>query len=538
MKCFKNTLKSKIIFILIIILCFYSPAVYASTPETSELKDVLKTLYINVVPDKILDKDSPAEIIKEINDPYLQYFNYDEYLNYIKNINKNYTCLGISFDIVTEGIKVNGFTGNSSAYESGIRESDIIIEINGHNLSSLNFSGINDLVNGKVGTLLTLKVLRNDNILNYIAIRKPEYVPTVISNVVDNHIGYIDINSFSEKTADEFKNELYSLDKYNVDSYIIDLRNNPGGYLYSVLDIAGYFIGNKSAMVTLDRINKATTYYAVKQSRIVDKPVIVLIDNNTCSSAEVLAAALKEYNTALLIGQNTYGKGTEQGFVFLSTGNVVKLTVRKLLTPSKNFIDKAGISPDYDSGECDPLLTSELLLGKANNIFTGNYLISYFDNHKYEIDLEKARLPKFWSAFNKFFKQTHSNKGTYIADIKGKWITLSADYNSAPYSYLYPTYRALPVLSNVSPESKFAVSFNFDVGYTSISNKNIELINANTGERSELEFSGNGKPKTIQVNTSKPLLTGQSYYLVIHDNIISKGGKDMENGFICPINIK
>ena len=230
----KRRIKSLVIgfgFLLIFLFSFKFNA-YAAEP-IDEVRTVLKKFYVDEIPDSVLQKPTIDEIIKGLNDPYTDYFTKEEYGDFVNSINNDVVGIGIRVEYVPEGIKVISFSNDSPAKEAGMLEGDIIMGADGTSFSGLKEGEALKYIKGKEGTYVKLPVKRGNELHNFNVKRRAVHFNTVEGKITDGNVGYISINSFGEKTPDEFYNVLSSLEKSKSEAYIIDLRNNPGGYLSS-----------------------------------------------------------------------------------------------------------------------------------------------------------------------------------------------------------------------------------------------------------------------------------------------------------------
>ncbi|MEN6460361.1 MAG: S41 family peptidase, partial [Syntrophomonas sp.] len=273
------------------------------------------------------------------------YFTAQEYQEFINSLDQEFTGVGIYIDIVADGVKVVSVIKTSPAEAAGIKSGDLIITAGEQNLAGLAGEEAASILRGPIGSVVELTVKRGDNKISARITRQKIDVPTVTGEIIKGHTGYIDIDTFGINTGAEFGNVLDDLQKQGADNWIVDLRDNPGGFLNSAYQVAGYFIGNQTVIKTKAR-NVWTDVPAVKHEKIIDKPVILLINENSASSSEVVAAAVKDYNKGVLVGTTTYGKGTVQKLFKLSNGDFLKLTVDRFYSPNKHEINHVGVSPD------------------------------------------------------------------------------------------------------------------------------------------------------------------------------------------------
>jgi carboxyl-terminal processing protease len=190
-------------------------------------------------------------------------------------------------DITPDGVKITSLMEDSPAKEIGLKEGDLIIEADGHALAGLSSDEAASYLRGEEGTTLKIVIKRGTESLTFSIIRKEISVPTVVSDMLDGNIGYISISSFGENTAVEFKNELNKVDKLNPSSYIIDLRYNGGGYMDTAFAIASYFIGDNPVLNLQSRGMDPVVYYAPKSDKVINKPVIFLVNEYTASASDM-----------------------------------------------------------------------------------------------------------------------------------------------------------------------------------------------------------------------------------------------------------
>lgn len=370
--------KNKILGFLLAFILLISSTInaYAYTTETNtnidvinEVKSKLQGNYYTKVSDAVLQSTTLDDLFKALNDPYSAYFTSQEYDDFLGTVNSSFTGIGISVEVVAQGVKVTTVYDKTPAKTVGIKIGDIITGADGHALAGATTEEAVSYIKGEAGTSVSLVILRGTSTLNFTVTREQISLPTVIYKVLSNHIGYVQINVFGDKTTSEFKAAIDSLKKKKVDSYVIDLRSNPGGYLETALEIAGFFIGDKTAMQVKSNDSDNFDLYAYKQPYVIDKPVTFLTNEYSASASEVLSAAVKDYKKAFFIGKKTYGKGVAQQIMELSNNDWLKLTVFEFLSPKGKTINHVGVSPDLKVDETlasqDPVKVAQVLYSGA-----------------------------------------------------------------------------------------------------------------------------------------------------------------------------
>lgn len=509
---------------------------YADT-TLDEVKTLVKNYYVEQVPDSVIDSaKSVDELLKSLGDPHTMYFTADEYKNFVDSINNSFVGIGIRIDMVPEGVKVVSVFEGSPAARVGLAAGDIITEADGKSLAGLTPDAATSYIKGAEGTSVHIKVIRNGSKLEFDVLRESISAPTVEGKMLDGGTAYIYVSSFGEDTAEQFGKMLDTLGKSSPENYIIDLRDNPGGYLITALKMAGFFTGSKPALIVRDKWGNQDTYYASGEYKIIDKPVVFLINGNSASASEILTSVVKDYKKAFIVGTKSYGKGTVQSMFSLSDGSVLKLTVEKFFSPLGNEINKVGIKPDIDTGDADALAAAQLLMGKSKSPDKTGFLKLEKDGRSFEINLSMARKPEYWPAFNKIL-ESRSSGSKIMVGCKNGWTNVQDKSQNDLTSLYFPGYKSMADLNDVPVDKKFTVKFNANVDAESIKNEDVELINSETGERTELKFE-NIDSKTIRVIPKKPLEKGKKYYLIINNTIKGKSSQSMPQGAGIVINVK
>lgn len=496
----------------------FSFNVQAAGSILDEARSIIKDNYVTPVPDNTLNASSIEDIIKGLSDPYSEYFSKEQQEDFINAIDNKMYGIGIYMGIVPEGVKVNSVIENSPAQEAGIKEGDIITSANGQSLAGLAADKAASYIKGEEGTKVSLEVKRGDGSQLFNVTRREISVPTVDGKIVNDHTAYIDIVSFGDDTSQLFTKKLQELRLKNPDNYIIDLRNNGGGYMATALDIAGNFIGENPAIVIEDRQGNRTSYLASDKGSVIDKPIIFLVNQYTASASEILSAAVKDYKKAFFVGTTTYGKGVAQQMFPLSDGSSLKLTVEKFYSPKGNTIQKVGITPDFDAKDVDSLAIAELFSGKCrSDVDKRGYVKVNVGGNDFEIDLNEAKDDKHWAAF-KYIISKASRDNVSIGTDKG-WVKAPTDYFDNTYKFLYSNYKDLDSLKSVPQNKVFTVTFNKNVNISTIKdNTDIELIDGETGERAAFQIL-KADNKKISIVPNENLKSGQTYYLKVKDVI-------------------
>lgn len=319
-----------------------------NTPE--ELDEFVRTYntinsnyYKKISKNKLIDSAIEG-MLNSLDDPYSEYMNKSDSMEFNETVNGEYSGIGITIVADDDAVKIVSIFDNSPAQKAGLKSGDEIIEVNDKDVRNKTTKQISEII--KKGNKIKIKVKRNSKEKEYTIKKGTVDIPSVSSKFVDedNKIGYISISIFSSNTYNEFKKALGNLEKNNMKSLIIDVRNNPGGHLDQVSNIIDLFLSKKDVMYQISTNKKKKKIYAATNSKR-KYNVSILINKNSASASEILAAAFKDSYNSRIIGINSYGKGSVQKQYKLSDGSSIKYTVKKWYTPKGISIDKKGVEP-------------------------------------------------------------------------------------------------------------------------------------------------------------------------------------------------
>lgn len=319
--------------------------------ELKEFVDTYNNIYDSYY--KKLDKnkliDSAIEgMINSLDDPYSIYMNESDTQEFNEQVDGKYVGIGASITKKDDIVEIYSMFSNSPAKKAGLKVEDQIISVDGKNIKNKSITEITKLVKGKINTTITLKILRNNKKIEFKIKRDDVDLSSVSSKIIEKDskkIGYISISIFASNTYKQFKKELEKLESKKIDSLIIDVRSNPGGHLEQVTKILELFLGKNKVLYQIKAQNNIRKIYSsTKENR--NYYITVLINKNSASASEILAAAIKESYNGKIVGVNSYGKGTVQKAYELTDGTSLKYTTQKWLTPKGNWINKKGVTPD------------------------------------------------------------------------------------------------------------------------------------------------------------------------------------------------
>ena len=316
--------------------------------KLEKYKKIIDKYYLGEVNEEELKEGAIKGYIEGLGDPYTEYISKEEMEEYMEDTTGNYVGIGIYMvkDTNTNQIMVLSPIKNSPAQKAGILPEDYIIAVNGESCTADDFSIISNKIKGEEGSKVKIKIQRDGVEQELEITRENIKVNPVEGEVLENNIGYIEFTSFDEGTAEEFKNKYEELKEKGIKSLIIDLRNNGGGIVDEALQIAEYIVPKASVLLYEVDKNNNETVEKSESDPIINIPVVILTNENTASSSEILAGALKDLGKAKIVGTKTYGKGVIQEILSLSDGSGLKITTEEYLTPNKTKLNKIGIEPD------------------------------------------------------------------------------------------------------------------------------------------------------------------------------------------------
>lgn len=309
--------------------------------------------YYEEIDKEALINSAISGMMDSLNDPYSMYIDEDETNNFTITLEGSYEGIGVQIlkDDETGYMKITAVFKNSPASESGLKVGDKIISIDNSDSVDMDVSEFCDLIKNKGNQEISLKVLRDDSVLDVKLSKSTVTLNSVISKTFElenKKVGYIYIGIFANNTYSQFKERLDELEKDGIDALIIDVRGNTGGHLTAVDKILDIFLNSKQVMYQFKKNNKVSSTYGTGNDNK-NYEIVLIGDEVSASASEVLIAGLKDNLGSIFIGKKTYGKGTVQELVTLSDGTQYKITVKKWLTPNGNWInDTQGILPDIE----------------------------------------------------------------------------------------------------------------------------------------------------------------------------------------------
>lgn len=314
------------------------------------IEKLIQNNYLEEYDEKQLKEYIYKGIVGGLGDIYSTYYTQEELQSLMETTSGTYKGIGV---MVGQDAK-NGMPyvvkvfDNSPAFEAGLQAGDIIYKVDDKEVSGNDLDTIVSWLKGKDGTV-TLQVVRegeNDYLTLEVERRKVE-ITTISGKMLDNHIGYIQITEFEQKTASQFKKKFEQLKEEGMKGLVIDVRDNPGGLLDSVTEMLDYILPEGLIVYTEDKHGNRDEIKSDAKTAL-DVPLAVIINGNSASASEIFAGAIQDYGVGSIVGTTSYGKGIVQSVIPLIDGTAVKLTIAKYFTPNGNYIHGVGIKPDVE----------------------------------------------------------------------------------------------------------------------------------------------------------------------------------------------
>jgi len=348
------------------LIIFFAPLFFIQKANSDEIEIYKKIDLFGEVLEKI-----NKEYVEEINqsesmdsaingllqslDPYSAYMSPEIFEEMQTETSGEFGGLGIEVSMEAGVVKIISPIDDTPASKAGLKAGDYIVKINNIQVQGKSLSEAVDLMRGPVGSGIELTVRRRGvkKALTFNIIREIIEVQSVKSDLLDNNIGYIRITSFNDNSSQQIKKQVEKLKKNeNVNAFILDLRNNPGGLLSQAIKISDFFLENGEIVSTKSRKKSENRKWFAKKGDIIEgKTLLVLINYGSASAAEIVAGALKDHKRAIILGESSYGKGSVQSIIPLKNKGAIRITVAKYYLPSGKSISEVGVRPDIEINE-------------------------------------------------------------------------------------------------------------------------------------------------------------------------------------------
>ena len=315
--------------------------------KMTEIQSYVNQFFLDDIDQEKMQDAVCKGMVNGLGDTYAAYYNEEEYQDMKEKTSGNYCGIGavVSQSATDGAISIVQTIKGGPAEKAGMKSGDMIVEVDGISTQGMDLTALISKTKGDAGTKVKVTVLRDGHQKKYTITRKEIHSQTVESRMLDNKIGYIAVSSFEEVTKQQFRDALKKLEKEGEKSLIIDLRNNGGGLLSTAVDMLDRLLPKGTLVYTKDKNGEKEIYSATDEESF-DKPVAILVNENSASASEVFSGAMQDYKKAVLVGTTTFGKGIVQTVFDLPDGTALKLTTSKYYTPKGRNIHGTGLEPD------------------------------------------------------------------------------------------------------------------------------------------------------------------------------------------------
>jgi len=347
----------KLLFIFFIIMTIFQKSfsenieIYKKIDLFGEVLEKINKEYVDEV-DQSKSMDSAINGLLQSLDPYSAYMSPESFKSMQTETSGEFGGLGIEVGMESGVVKVISPIDNTPASKAGLKAGDYIVKINDLQVQGKSLTEAVELMRGPIGSSIKITVRRRGikKALIFNITREIIEIQSVKSKLINKNIGYIRLTSFNENSSNQVKEKITKLkENKNLKGYILDLRNNPGGLLSQAIKISDFFLENGEIVSTKSRKVSENRKWFAKKGDITDgETLIVLINYGSASASEIVAGALKDHKRAIILGENSYGKGSVQSIIPLKNRGAIRLTIAKYYLPSGESISKVGVTPDIE----------------------------------------------------------------------------------------------------------------------------------------------------------------------------------------------
>ena len=314
--------------------------------KLNAIDSVLESFYFGDVDDETAKDNIYKAYLSSYGDKYTMYYTADEYKALKESTNGKFYGIGAVCQLSGEGgVLLVDVYDNGAGYQAGLRSGDRVVNVDGRDITDMELSSAVALIKGDKGTSVTLEVIRGTERLTFSAVRDAVEAKTVSYTLLDNNIGYLSISQFEEVTTKQFKAAVEDLQSQGMKGLVIDIRNNPGGLLDTVVGMLKYMLPDGLIVYTEDKQGNRKEYKGQDNDEF-NLPLAVIVNGNSASASEIFAGAIQDYGKGTIIGTQTYGKGIVQTVKPLTEGSGITSTIAKYFTPKGQDIHGKGVTPD------------------------------------------------------------------------------------------------------------------------------------------------------------------------------------------------
>lgn len=351
----KNTIQKVLSYVLVAaiasgttLLCCFFDMRNDQPSKLQELQAIVEYYFIGEADTYAMEEAAASAMIEALKDRWSFYMSAEEYLGYQDTMANSYVGVGVTVQVRKDGtgLDVISVSANGPAESAGILSGDVLIAVDGTSLAGKNSEDARLLIRGEENTQVVLTVDRNGQTLEFTVTRRSFQVPVAVGKMLEDKIGLVTIENFDSRCAQETIAAIESLRQQGATALIFDVRNNPGGYKHEMVQVLDYLLPAGELFRSEDYRGQTSVDYS--NEAFLDMPMAVLINGNSYSAAEFFAAALDEYDAAIVVGEKTTGKGYFQSTFQLSDGSAVNLSIGKYFTPKGVSLAGVGLQPQVE----------------------------------------------------------------------------------------------------------------------------------------------------------------------------------------------
>lgn len=484
------------------------PCHAALADARNEVAALIREYYPEAVDPQVFQASTAREMVRRLGDPYSGYLSEEELEAYLGDLDGSFSGIGIYMDMKADGIVVLDIMPDSPASTAGMQAGDVIVEVNHVSLAGLDLEQAQDLILGRPGSRVIVTIVRAQEQIEMTMTRAEIIIPSVTSKLLGQDTGYLNLDSFGSSTAHELGKAIQGLKNRGVKQWILDLRGNGGGYVYASAEVAGYFLDVDNLVTVQDKQDRVHMP-VIPETPQINEPVLLLVDEYSASASELLAAALKDYDEATLLGETTYGKGTMQQVFPLSNGDLLKLTIAQFYSPFGNKIHTVGVKPDLAIDPDQALEAAELLFTHTAAGASKGYLKQ--GDQQYMVDLTTARSEKFWQAWGSLCTNVNALQvDTRVTSDQHSFLLDSNNIRQG-WPIYYPAYQYMGEYQGVNPAKPVYLAMeSLEITDSGVDTE-LELVERRTGKRVKYQLEARG---SVTVLKPQEAVTEGEYWLV------------------------
>ena len=320
---------------------------YSKLKTFTETISIIKQNYVEEVDEKELINGAIKGMLNQL-DPHSSYMPPEAFKEMQIDTKGEFSGLGIQIGVKDKMLTVIAPIEDTPAYRAGIKAGDTIIKIEGESTKDISLQDAVTKLRGPKGTSVTITVFREgwEKPKDFTIVREVIQIKSVKYKALEDNIGYVKLTQFQQRTSEDLENALDTLEKDKINSLILDLRNNPGGLLNSAVDVSSQFLPDGKLVVYIKGRTGEQQDFNTSGTKNIEYPMIVLVNEGSASASEIVAGALQDWRRAVILGTQTFGKGSVQTVIPLSDGSALRLTTARYYTPKGRSIQTTGITPD------------------------------------------------------------------------------------------------------------------------------------------------------------------------------------------------